>query len=422
MLINQCFPRYTEYDPLVPVWCVTPGEGGGLHRFFDTSPVSPSGRYLAVLRMPDRDRVNEPGETAEVVLVDLHTAEEQVVALTRGWEYQLGANINWGTDDHALYFNDVDTESWTPFVVCLDPLTGATRRMEGSIYRISPDGKQIISANTITMRRTQNGYGVVVPDQLVPRNFGFPSDDGLFLIDTATGVRKLLVSLRDLFENAEPRIDTTLYEGGECYGFHSKFNPQGTRLIFTVRWFHSKEQQPWNQIKKDLDFWVFTMKPDGTDIHVAVGPHQWKKGGHHINWYPDGEYLSMNLALAGDGRMKLVRVRYDGTDLRTITDAMPGSGHPTVHPDGHHILTDTYAWESTSFGDGTVPLRWIDLRTNTEKTLVRLNVAHPAAGKNSSLRVDPHPAWAPDNRHIAFNGYVNGARRVFLADVSNMLQ
>ncbi|MBD2845322.1 hypothetical protein IDH44_08980 [Paenibacillus sp. IB182496] len=36
MNIHPSFPHYTDYDPLVPVRCVTPDEGG-LHRFFDTA-------------------------------------------------------------------------------------------------------------------------------------------------------------------------------------------------------------------------------------------------------------------------------------------------------------------------------------------------------------------------------------------------
>ena len=55
------FPRYTDFDPLVPVWCVTPGKGRTIHRFFDSSPFSPSGRYMALFRLPqeDRDRAGE---------------------------------------------------------------------------------------------------------------------------------------------------------------------------------------------------------------------------------------------------------------------------------------------------------------------------------------------------------------------------
>ncbi|MDF2923154.1 MAG: hypothetical protein K0R57_2068 [Paenibacillaceae bacterium] len=421
MIISNAFPRYTEYDPLIPVWCITP-EGGGLHRFFDTSPVSPSGRYLAALRMPELEQVNRPGEAAEVIVVDLQTAQERVIATTIGWEPQLGANINWGADDDSLFYNDVDSVSWQPHVVRINPSTGERRLYDGSIYRISPDGRWIICANTIPMRRTQYGYGIVVPDELVPRNAGFREDDGLYITDTVTGERRLLVSLQDVMTRAEPAIDQDKYRHGELYGFHCKFNPRGDRLLFTMRWFSSEEAQPWNQINKHLDFWVVTMKPDGSDIRVAVGPEQWCKGGHHINWCPDGEHLSMNLKLYGDNRLLLCKVRYDGTGLHAITEALPGSGHPTVHPDGRHILTDTYEREETAFGDGTVPLRWIDLKTETEVAAVRVNVAHSATRNTSALRVDPHPAWLPDLRHVAFNGYVNGTRRVFIADMGPLLQ
>ncbi|MFH5184292.1 hypothetical protein ACHHV8_17520 [Paenibacillus sp. TAB 01] len=422
MIISDRFPRYTDYAPSVPVWCLTPHGQGAFHRFFDTSPVSPSGRYVALLRMPQEERLPLPGESAEVVLVDLHTAEERVVAVTYGWETQLGANINWGPDDTALYFNDVDTATWEPFCVKLNPLTGEQRRLEGSIYRISPDGKTLISACMKRMRRTQYGYGVVVPDEHVPRNFGFREDDGLYVTDTETGKRRLLVSIKDVFDRAQPAIDKSLYERGECYGFHCKFNPQGDRLIFTMRWFDTNEAEPWNKLNEyPLKFWVLTMKPDGSDIRVAVGPEQWDKGGHHINWYPDGQRLSMNLCLDGNKKMYLVRANPDGTGLSKILDNIPGSGHPTVHPNGRYILTDAYEKEKVAYGDGTVPLRWVDLAAESETTLIRVQVGNPGTAVSPALRVDPHPAWAPDDRHIVFNGFVDGTRRVFIADLGSVL-
>ncbi|MBJ6363895.1 hypothetical protein JFN88_22020 [Paenibacillus sp. MAHUQ-46] len=423
MIISERFPRYTAYDPLVPVWCLTPNSKGSFHRFFDTSPVSPSGRYVAVLQMPQEERLPQPGEQAVIALIDLHTGTERPIAATCGWEPQLGANLNWGTSDEKLYYNDVEPGEWEPYCVELNPLTGAKRRLEGGIYRISPDGKSIISACMKRMRRTQYGYGVMVPDDRVPRNFGFSEDDGLYVTDTETGKRRLLVSIKEVFDRAQPAIDRQLYAHGECYGFHCKFNPQGDRLIFTMRWFHTEEEQPWNMLMKhNLKFWVITMKPDGSDIHVAVGPEQWDKGGHHINWYPDGRTLSMNLCLDGDRKLKLVRAGYDGSGLSTIIEGIPGSGHPTVHPNGRHILTDAYEQEHVAYGDGTVPLRLIDLKGGSERAIIRIPVGNPGTKTTSALRVDPHPAWAPDNRHVIFNGFVDGTRRVFLADLGGVIR
>ena len=91
---DRNFPRYTEGSPEVPIWSLTQHSRHLIHRFFDTKPLSPSGRYLAVFQLPDQDCVPQPGDRGNVVLVDLQTGEERIVWETAGWEYQMGANIN----------------------------------------------------------------------------------------------------------------------------------------------------------------------------------------------------------------------------------------------------------------------------------------------------------------------------------------
>lgn len=56
--------RYTQFAPAVPVTGVTPGIGGAIHRFHDTSPFSPSGRYLAMTCFPFEDRLPPPGTSS----------------------------------------------------------------------------------------------------------------------------------------------------------------------------------------------------------------------------------------------------------------------------------------------------------------------------------------------------------------------
>jgi hypothetical protein len=89
------------------VYCVTPELRGSIHRFYDTSPFSPSGRLLAVTRFPFEDRRPKPGDTAEIVIIDLESGEHRVVAETCGWDTQLGAQAQWGADDSSLFFNDL---------------------------------------------------------------------------------------------------------------------------------------------------------------------------------------------------------------------------------------------------------------------------------------------------------------------------
>jgi hypothetical protein len=420
--LSDRFPRYTDHDPLVPVWCVTPGEGRAIHRFFDTSPFSPSGRYLAVFRLPFEDRVPPPGEKGRVCVIDLENGDDRVVAETCGWETQVGANVNWGGDDHALFFNDVDTATWQPFAWRLDPFSGDRRRLEGPVYHASPDGRRLISANPTTMRKTQAGYGVVVPDDRVRRNVGPAGDDGFYLTDADTGESRLLVSIREALERADPPVELGDAERFEIYGFHSKFNPPGDRIAFSLRWFPARAEPRWrvhDRQPREVRYAYLTARPDGTAIHCAVGPEQWDKGGHHTTWFPDGRRLSMNLNLDGDG-MRFVQVNEDGRDLRPMRGDVWGSGHPTVHPDGRHILTDTYTNEKMACGDGTIPLRWVDLADGRERALVRINTAQPCP--DAALRVDPHPAWDRAARRIAFNAFVGGTRRVYVADLTELIE
>lgn len=419
--LDKYFPRYRDFDPLVPVWCLTPEISGCMHRFFDTSPISPSGRYLAVFQMPFEDRQPEINEAGNVCIVDLQTGKSRVVAQTCGWEPQLGANINWGGSDEELFFNDVDTTTWQPFAWKLNPLTGTRQRMGGPVYHASPDGRWLISANMTTMRRTQPGYGVPIPVEAMRRNIGPAEDDGFYLTDTTTGKTRLLASIAELLRKADPAVLIDQPERQEIYGFHSKFNPQGNRLMLSLRWFPAAKEARWNMFAHDhasVSYAWITMGLDGGPIHCAVGPEEWVKRGHHATWFPDGKRISMNLMIDRD-HLRLVQVNEDGSDLRKILNNTLGSGHPSVHPNGRHLITDTYTWEETSFGDGTIPLRWIDLHTETEKCLVRINTQQPC--EDVVMRVDPHPAWDRTWRYIAFNGYIGGTRRVFLADLKDVL-
>ncbi|MBD3243376.1 MAG: hypothetical protein GF331_22490 [Chitinivibrionales bacterium] len=419
--MHSRFPRYNEFDPRVPVWCVTPERTGCMHRFFDTSPISPSGRYLAVLQFPQEQRRPAPGEQAQVVLVDLERDEDRVVATTHGWEGQMGANINWGGSDEELFFNDVDTASWTPFAWRLNVSTGEKVRLAGTVYHASPDGRWLVSANTATMRRTQPGYGVMIPEERMRWNVGLADDDGFYLTDAQSGACRLFASIRELMTQADPPVWFDPDERIEVYGFHSKFSPRGDMLMLSLRWFPAADTPRWDLFTHDCDavrFAWIVVSLDKSVMHCAVGPEQWEKGGHHATWFPDSTHISMNLAI-DRGCMRLVQVRPDGSRLRTMRDDIIGSGHPTVSPDGTHVLTDTYTCEPSAFGDGTIPLRWIDLRTGAEQTLVRINTAQPSP--HPDMRVDPHPAWDRSGRYVTFNGFVGGTRRVFVADMSSLV-
>ena len=405
----QAFPLYRDPSCKVPVCCVTPEHGACIHRFFDTSPISPSGKYLAACILPYEDHLPVPGDRAKILLVDLEAGKETVIAETSGWGIQVGANVQWGGEG-ILYYNDVDTGSWTPCLIRHDLKTGVRRRMGQGIFMLSPDGKYALTHNLVKSRLTQTGYGVAVPDEFVRENGDYPTEDGFYRTDTETGESTLFMPLSRLID--EGLENAASFRGGHFYGFQCKWSPDCRKIMYIVRCLIPE--------KNERRAMVFTSDAQGGGIRLALHYKEWAKGGHHVNWHPDSRHITMNLILNGD-HLKFVSFGYDGSNLHPITDDIFGSGHPSYHRDGRHLLTDAYIHGDRLFSgeDGTVPIRLIDMEKKEETELLRIKTQTGAA--SSDFRVDPHPAWSNDYRYVTFNGFASGTRRVYVCDVSGFV-
>ena len=122
-----------------------------------------------------------------------------------------------------------------------------------------------------------------------------------------------------------------------------------------------------------------------------------------------------------------VQARYDGTGLKKFTEIPANHGHPSIHPDGRYMISDVYPREADAFGDGTVPLHFFDLEKSQRHTLVRMDGVSRFFDDDMNtakeMRVDLHPAWDRSGyTRVAINGVLNGTRRVFVADLSEILR
>lgn len=386
-------------------------ENGVIHRFFDTSPISPSGKYIALFRLPYENITPKAGDAGEVIVIDIATGNKIFSTKTYGWETQMGANVQWGISDNDLFYNDVDTKSWDEHAVKLNFKTGEKKRLAGTVFMVSPDGKKLSSYNLKKSRFAQAGYGVVVPDNFVKTTKGIVDDDGVFVTDIESNKCKLIASIRDIYEKSVPSIAIPNPEQFEYYCFQTKWNPQGTRILTTIQW------APPNDYRKRMRA-VITMNPDGSDIRTAITPEQWAKGGHHINWMPDGEYMSMNLNVDNKKRLEIITVKYDGSHLKKVYDV--GSGHPSYHPHKpQYILTDAYAGKM-SLADGRNPIRLINVEKQSEEIVAKTIL--PPIKANPEFRVDAHPVWVLNGNAIVYNDTKDGKRCVYLLDMRSFLK
>jgi hypothetical protein len=398
-----------EPVPEIPIRKIASGKI--IHRFHDTSPISPSGRYIALFRIPFEDRYPKPGEVGEVVLIDIKTGKETVVDKSYGWEMQVGANVQWGASDHELFYNQVDTSNWKSYTVLYDPIRRKSRKWEGATFMTTPDGKMAASHNMVNSVNAQSGYGVILPEHYRNKNVGAVSTDGLFVTEVASGKTRMIASIKRIFDESVPQIGITDPENYEIYTFKAMWNPQGTRLM-TCLIIKPKTGGP----RKVA---LITLKPDGSDIRTAITTQQYAKGGHHMAWMPDGEHFSMNLEIdSARPGLELVTARYDGSELKAVFS--PGSGHPSFHPIGLPlIVTDAYRHEvSVTKDDGIVPIRLMNVKTGKEIIIARVRVPDV---EDSSFRMDAHPTWDRTGRYIIYNGYDDNSRGVYIADLKNII-
>lgn len=417
--MDDVFPRYRAFNPKVPVWDITPKGAPAIHRFFDTSPISPSGRYIALTRFPYDTKPPAPGDAAHVIVIDLTTGQEARSFETYAWDTQLGAQVQWGKTDDALFFNALNLETWNLYAVCANVRTGEMRTLNHEVYMVSHDGTKAVSPCLKRIGATQPGYGVHIPAGMIPRNEGAPSDDGVYVIDTKTGAYEMLVSIKDIVDTVRDDLSDAIYDAGDFYIFHTKWSFDDARLMVVLRFVpHACS------IKNPIRPMLVTMRADGSDIRLAVPHEEWrgKGGGHHPNWLPDNTHIIMNLYTYGvENGMRFMKVRYDGGTYEALSHVHKGSGHPTLHPNMRHLVTDTYQHEKYTREGGETPLRVIDLTTDTCEELVLMDTAPRYPGPKRIWRVDPHPAWDRSYRALIFNGCPEGRRRVFIADMSSIV-
>ena len=386
------------------------------HRFFDSSAISPSGRYVCATRTRREGPADvTPGDVAEVVVYDLQKKRKDRFPVvyrrpTAAWDAQLGAQVQWGASDDDLYFNDVvgARSDGAPIVrgVRSDWQRGRETRLPTPVYHVTRDGARAAAPRDLAaLRMTQDGYGVVAtPAQL--RHLE-TQKDGVHVLDLRTNATAFLelsalVAAAELEERPRAVAGGDARKGAECHRhvFHVKWNAKGTRLLVVVR------ARGHGCPRGDANH-ALTVDPDGADVKVVA---TWLRDGNHPNWLEDGR-LSMNY----EGKVCAFD-DVEGASCQVLSER--ASGHPVGVPGrGDLVVTDTYAKEHAAFGleAGEAALRVLS-GGDREAWLGVFPVAALGTMPTDVWRCDAHPAFDLKGRRLALNVWVRGSRRVAITD------
>lgn len=414
--------QYTKADPdaLAPILRVTPDDGHYIITYFDVTPWSPSQRYLAVTKVPELIRLPVLGDTAEVCVIDLEEQTIRTVYETTCWGYQTGANNMWGPTDRYLYTNDVIDGDGV--CVRLDLKTGEHKAYVGSMYHIAPDGSDVIGFPPKYRSITQLGYGMPPKnyDELPSLPVGAATDEGVWKTNLATNKKDLLVSIADLVgEVPEPPPE----ENGTWYLWHTKYNPQGTRILQVLRCIFPGKWQEDPLIKPQGHPMVLAFDAAGENIwYTSPELPIWQTSGGHPNWHPDGEHILRHFRVE-DGTKRYFLFKYDGSDMRQLSKKIVAGGHPSFEKSGRYIVTDDKE-KNRDKGTMKIVMSLIDIEADDERVVCKLpTLWWENKYPHKLFELDGHPVWNRDTDKVLLQAATTPSknRQLYMIDMVHLI-
>ncbi|MGO9202628.1 MAG: hypothetical protein ACLQM8_19070 [Limisphaerales bacterium] len=176
--------------------CLTPQDRHCFFGYYDKSPWSESGAFVAYLRTPFGDRMPATGERAEIRLLDCACGEARTIRTTAAWNWQQGCMLQWlpGRSEETLIFNDRRDREWGSVVCARDGTI--MREYRAPIYCINSDGTRALSLSFARLNSAAPGYGYPGGDETA--SDPCPANDGIWRLDLRSGATDLLISISDL--------------------------------------------------------------------------------------------------------------------------------------------------------------------------------------------------------------------------------
>ena len=381
---------------------------GPNHHFFGyigqslTIPWSKNGDRILCLSAPFHDHLAGKGEPANVNIIYANKKNDnsfkiEKVDESQGWNHQQGTMFYWNPDSpqDQFFFNDRDSKSGVVYTVLYDLSKG--RRIKFYKYEnksfgnsgICPKGKYFLAINYARMARLRPVTGYKGSYDW-SEGIAAPKEDGIAIIDIKTGVKKILLSFKQMAEGLDRKgFDA---KGRNLFINHTLWSRDGKYIYFFVRagWKSDKDG------REGLNA-ACSVKVDGTRFfagHRHIGGHpEWGNGTEIIGSYE-------NKQIVYDIITQKIK--------RTI-----GSKKIFPQPGGDISLSPNSNWLVNGYNDkaGTNFYSLMNLKTGDWVNTPSFNTGI----YKKDLRIDPAPRWNHDNNKILVSGLdKNGIRQLFV--------
>jgi hypothetical protein len=394
---------------------LTPESGHYTFGYYDRCAWDQTHRYHLALRIPQQTHLPQPGEPADVGVVDRETRTFHKAAETLAWCHQQGAMTLWLSHrPRTFIYNDVIKEGakWRPIARIHSLDDGAIGTYPAPIYALSRDGRWGISLNFGHIPRRGYTYALTPLPETSPEHD--LDHDGLFLVDMYTGDVRLIASYRRLIERHPWPYDL---DGVYMWLNHAIFNSDGSRVMVLFRYAPQMvPARPWRTYMYTMAVGNEESEP-GSDLRCSLSDIYWRNGAisHQIWGRTPGEIL-VDADWGGRGHEYVV---FDEThhpfQAHRISPGMGPAGHLNFSPDGRWMVADTYP-----DAEGIQRLALVDVASGDITELGRFK--HQTPGATGDIRCDLHPRWSADGRWLTIDTIHEGPRKIYMLDMEKTLQ
>ena len=372
---------------------ISPDNGHYFFGYYDLQPFDPSGTLHLAHKAPFMDRLPAKGDSCQLGLIDLTTGAFEKLADTQSWNFQQGAMLQWdpAAPGRRILYNCYLNGDYAGAV--MDIASGQQRFLEKPIANVSRDGRWGLSINFSRLYNFRPGYGYACQkDPFFSQNH--PAEDGVFLIDMATGASRLILSLETLWE-----FTGSYFDGDRKLVInHITFNPDASRFVLLVRTFRTDE--------KPHKTAVVTADRNGDNLFLLSDygyfSHYYWTDNREIIAYADGKELA---CCCGIQNYRLEDLSQRGSVIDP--QAFPEDNHMSLSPDGRYLLNDTYP-----DGARLQSLGVYDLEAGKN---IPLGKFYSAEAPVIDIRCDLHPRWSHTTGLFSFDSTHEGFRGIYTA-------
>lgn len=359
-----------------------------LFGYYDKCPWNKNEDKMIYLEVEKANKQYASSTPAKIILNNLSTNEEKIIAETNCWNVQQGCMLGWlGPDFNTnIIYNDFINGDLKAVVFNIK--TKEKRIIDSSVYSVSNNGKIALTLDFIRLNRLRPGYGYNnmednTKKDLIPRGYCIWKVD--LISNTKTGIIKysdlIKIDHKDTMDCAEHKVN------------HIMINPSGNRFMFLHRW-----------IKNGVKYTrLLTANIDGKDIYNLldedmVSHCNWKDDTTILGWARKGEKNHYYLLKDKSKEYKVI-----GKDKLLV------DGHPSYSNDLACFVTDTYPDFKRK--------QHLYLYDEINDNLKEIASIYANTKYINDCRCDLHPRFNHSGNKICFDGSQNKKRQVYVLNI-----